>query len=432
MIEHEPKNRTVEDRESVETKQDKAKKRFFYGLKNRLLALATAGFITLGVGWARDLSQQLEIEDKKETVAEFILKNEVTEDNLIDFKNKIEKEEPKFTKLMEEYKQAVETSLDKMAKEILEYDIASSNHHEYDQQLIEEQQNQISMGNYDGVDMSWVIEKDHNLISFLKANPNLLQEGHQFLKKNLDNIFWSMVFLNNSKDSRKAMTDFVRPPNIIFESHDSQDRRAITDSSLFSGQWHPKVTFYPVALMNSDRQFDINTYINTYIHELGHVVLVGSGKGKKIRRVIGDTNFVAVLDEGRTQSLTYKVIRYINKDNPNIKPISGEAGHYDQNLIIAEIIESITRSHSNDDFLVEWQIGIIDDQTMLNNLRKTLKDLGLNEDISKLLVDFRSSEDRVGSSTKLLSDLLLKLRLGNINLSDEFIQSILNKDDVRH
>lgn len=427
MTEHEPKTKIVENAKNTEEKQDKARRRFFSGLKNRFLALATAGFITLGAGWTRELSQQLEIEDKKETITEFILENEVTETALGDFKNKIEKEEPKFAKLMEEYKQVVETSLDKMEKEILDYNITGSIHYKNDQRLISEQQDQISMGNYDDVDISWVIEKDHNLITFLRSNPNLLRDGHKFLKENLDHIFWSMAFLNNSKDSRNALTDFVRPPNIVFESHDSQDRRAITDASLLSGQWYPQVTFYPVALMNSDRQFDINTYINTYVHELGHVVLVGSGNGQKVKRKIGDTDFVAVLDEGRTQSLTYKVIRYINEDVPNIKPISGEAGHYDQNLIIAEIIESITRTHSNSDFMVEWQMGIIDDQTMLNNLRTSLNNLGLNEDIYKLLTDFGSGSDRIKSSTKLLSDLLTELRLGGVNLSDDFVRSILRR-----
>ena len=47
MTESEPKIRLVE---STENAIEKKKKRFFSGLKNRLMALAVAGFITVGPG----------------------------------------------------------------------------------------------------------------------------------------------------------------------------------------------------------------------------------------------------------------------------------------------------------------------------------------------------------------------------------------------
>lgn len=433
MIENESKIRSVA---SVENEIEKKKKRFFSGIKNRLLAAALAGFITLGADWEQGLAKQLKIEEKKEAIAEFILENEITHDALNAFRNRVEGEEPEFTKLLEEYKQTVKAGLDDLEKEITEHDIANPDHKKYDQQLFEDQQNQWSMGNYEGPDISSVIEKDHNLIAHLQLEPELLKNGHKFIRENLDDIFWGMVFLNNSRDSREAMVNFVGPPNLVFGVHSSQ-QRATTIPELSSGQWHPKITVYPVSLMNSERKLDINTYINVLIHELGHATLAGSGDGKKLIIKMGGIDFATVLDEGRTQALTYKVVNHLRRDNLNFKPVIGEFGEYDQNLVIAEIIESISRTHSNSDFLVEWQMGIIDHQTMLDNLQKTLNELGLNEDIPKLLVDFNFGVDRVKSSTQLLSDLIAKLRLGNINLSEEFVRSIIDREqlgpaNVRH
>lgn len=415
--------------EKTETDKEKKKKHFFSGLRNRLLALAAAGFITLGADWGQDLAKQLEIE-KKEAVVEFIIENEITHDALNNFRGKVEKEEPEFKNLIEEYKQAVEVGLDDLEEEITKHDITDPDHKKYDQQLFEEQQNQWSMSNYEGSDISWAIEKDHNLIAFLQSEPESLKNGHKFIKDNLDDILWGMVFLNNSRDSREAMINFVKPPTLVFGAHNSQ-QRATTISEPSSGKWHPKITVYPVSLMNSERKFDINTYINVLIHELGHATLAGSGNGKKLIIKMGGIDFATVLDEGRTQALTYKVVYHLRRDNTNFKPVIGEFGEYDQNLVIAEIVESISRTHPNGDFLVEWQMGIIDHKTMLDNLRTALNDLGLNEDIPKLLVDFNFGADRVKSATQLLSDLIAKLKLGNIDLSDEFVRSIIDREQLR-
>lgn len=418
----------LEDKE-IETTREK--KRFFSGLRNRLLSLATAGFITLGADWGQGLARQLNIEDKKEAITEFIVENEITHDALNDFRSKVERAEPEFRDLIEEYKQSVERGLGGLEEEIIGHNLNDPDHKKYDQQLFEEQQNQWSMGNYEGPDISWTIEKDHNLITLLQSEPESLKNGHKFIRENLDDIFWGMVFLNNSKDSREAMINFVSPPNLLFGAHSSQNR-ATTIPELSSGKWRPKITVYPVSLMNSERKFDINTYVNVLIHELGHAILAGSGDGKKLVIKMGGIDFATVLDEGRTQALTYKVVNHLRRDNPNFKPVIGEFGEYDQNLVIAEIIEGISRTYPNGDFLVEWQMGIIDHQTMLNNLQKALNELGLNEDIPKLLVDFNFGIDRVKSATQLLSDLIAKLKLGNINLSDEFVRSIIDRNNVRH
>src|SRR3989344_619885 len=107
MTESEPKIRLVE---STENTLEKKKKRFFSGLRNRFLALAAAGFITLGAGWGKDLLQQLEAKDK-DVVAELVLRDEINENVLGDFKNETKREEPEFAKLAKQYREIVGAQL---------------------------------------------------------------------------------------------------------------------------------------------------------------------------------------------------------------------------------------------------------------------------------------------------------------------------------
>ena len=422
MIESELKIPTAEEPES---KKEKRKKRFFFGLRNRLMALATAGFLTVGAGWARDLSQQLGIEDKKEAISEFVLESEITDAELRDFKNKVAEEEPEFARLAEEYRKEIQIQLDNLEMEIAQHDISGPTDREYDRQLSEAEEQALYTG-ADQVSAAWVIERDHFSVSSLQSDPEILRERHDFLKKNLDNIFWGIAFLNNSKESRDAAAKFIKPPTIVFKPH-SAIARATTIPSLSSTIWQPEITVYPSAFMGSDKQINSDIYTNVLIHELGHAFLAGSGGGKKIDHKMGN-DFGTVMDEGRTQDLAYKVVQYLNRHNPDSEPVLGGFVEYDQNLVIAELIESIARTHPDSDFLVDWQLGIIDYKTMLDNLKKALNDMGFSDDIHRAIVDFRFEPYKTDTSLNLLTDLFVGLKLKNINLSEDFIKSILMRE----
>lgn len=426
MIESELKIQTPEGPENI---NEKKKKRLFSGLRNRLLALATAGFITLGTTWERDLSEQFEIADKKEAIAEFIFEGEIYENTLNNFKDRIERKEPEFAKLAKEYKKAIELQLDNLKTEISEYDINSQADSEYDQHLLNLEQHDSENGIYYSGNTANIIELDHQIVADLRSDPNFLKQNHDFLKTNLDNIFWCLALLNDSKDSRGALTQFIKPPNLVFLPHAShgQPVRATTIPSFSSAQWHPKITVYPLAFAGLDRHLNANTYTNIFIHELSHAVMAGSWNGKKVDRKMGN-DFADVLDEGRVQGLTYKIVRYLNRDNPNLKPIFEEADSYDQFLVIAEIMGSVARTHPNGDFLVEWQLGIIDYKTMLEHFKTAFKDLGLNDDIHKSIVNFKFGENKNTASIKFAKDLMAALKLNNVSLSEDFVRRILKRE----
>lgn len=431
MIENEPK---VGPTESVKNTNEKKKKRFFCGLRNRLLALAAASFITLGAGWGRGLLEQLEVGEKG-VVTELVPVSEIKEDLLGDFKHRTEKEEPEFAKLAEKFKEAIKTQLSNLETEINQHNIIDSlDHQKQDSQLALTEQQDYESGIYYQSNVHQDVDTDHKLIVQLVSDSIFLKNNHEFLSVNFDDIFWGIALLNDSKDSRNATTKFIKPPTIVFKPHFPYGVRRKADMIplLFGDQWQPEVTIYPQAFMGLDKQVNSNTYINIVIHELGHAFLAGSGGGKKIDRKIGN-DFAEVLDEGRVQSITYKIIRYLNRHSPNLRPIYKETDGYDSYLVIAEVMESIAKTHQDGDFLVKWQLGVIDYGTMIEKLKTTLDDLGLSDNVYKAIVDFRFDEDKNKVSEKFLKGLLAELKLANkVKLSEDFTESILTKGDVRY
>lgn len=414
--------------EELDIVKEKNKKRFFSGLRNRLVALAAAGFITLGAGWSKDLLRQLEVEEKN-AVVELVSGSEITENTLKDFRGRMEKEEPEFAKLVERYREVIRVQLKGLEDAITQDNINSSGHQEQDRQSESAEQQDYRSGIYRKGSVFQDIDTDHKLIYQLISDPAFLKDNHEFLNANLDDIFWGVALLNDSKDSREAAR-FIKPPAVIFKTHAPYGIPRGADMTLFflGVHWQPKITIYPQAFMGPDKHINPNTYKNIFIHELSHVFLAGSGDGKRIDRKM-ENDFAEVLDEGRIQSITYKIVRYFNRNIPDLKPIYNESDGYDQFLVIAELVESIARTHPNKDFLVEWQLGIIDYKTMLENLRTVFNDLELSSNIYKSIVDFKFGKDKTRTSTKFLNDLLSELRLTNkVNLSDDFVRSILIRE----
>ena len=430
MTENKPKIKSIENTENA---NEKKKKHFFEGLRNRFLALAMAGFITLGAGWGKDLLRQFEVTEK-EVITDIVPVDEIKEVSLENFKEKTEREEPEFAKLAEEYKKVIEAQLDNLEKEITQYNIDSPNHQEQDKWLISAEQQDYESGAYLQGSVLRDMDIDHELISQLIYNPVFLKNSHKFLNASFDDIFWSIALLNDSRDSRNVAAKFIKPPTVIFNPHSQYGvrRRADTTTSLVGSQWQPEITLYPQAFMGPDKQINPNTYTNFLIHELSHAFLAGSGDGKRVDRKMGN-DFADVLDEGRVQGITYKVVRYLNRNNSDLRPVYKEADGYDNYLIIAEIMESIARTHMNDDFLVEWQLGLIDYRTMLEKFKTAFDDLRLSANAYRSIVDFRFGENNNKASEKFLKDLLVELKLANkVNLSNDFIRSIITKGDVRY
>ena len=71
--------------------------------------------------------------------------------------------------------------------------------------------------------------------------------------------------------------------------------------------------------------------------------------------------------------------------------------------------------------------------TMLEKLKTAIDDLGLSANVYRSIVDFSFGENNNKASEKFLKDLLAELKLANkVNLSNDFIRSILTKGDVRY
>lgn len=424
---------------------ERIRKFFFSKLKNRFLALAMAGYLTLGTGWAKDLQNQLEIGHETGSMSELVVENEITNTKLYELKARIAVEEPEFLKLADEFKRDLAIQLDSLKQQITKRNLKSKEESDHDQSLALKEMDSIENGtDWVGPGASVIIDIDHDLVSSVQYKPSLLENSHELIKVNLDDIFWTAAFLNDSKISRDTMVKYVRPPTLVFGYH-SPGNRATTSpfpveimdrinrgEKVVIEHWTPEITIYPTAFMGFDKNIDANTYVNVLIHEFNHAFLAGSGNNKRINRGIGD-DFAEILDEGRTQSLTYKTIRYINHQNSYLKPIISEAGNYDQNLVIAEIFESAARSHGQGDLLVKWQMGIIDSRELLDGFKLFFNDMDLDgAGMVKRLSEFEFGKNRVDNLMNLLADLLIKLKLQNMNLSADFIQSILIKESSNY
>jgi len=426
MIESEPKIQAAERLEKE--KKEEPKKKFFSGLKSRFLAFATAGFLTLGGGWEKGFADQLKIKipDKKGAPVEFVLETAITDEKLTNFKEKIIREEPEFARWIERYIESVKSQLDELTDEVLDYDLQSRTDLEKERNLRSVLQEPEAEGHAD-----YLIEKGHRTVISLKKKPEILKKHQEFLKSNLDTIAWGIVFMADSEDVRNNQIKFIFPPEINLSIHDLETEelsaRVLPERS--SGIRVPQIDILPSTFeFNTNDEFNLNLYVNIIIHELIHALNIGSGKQW---RTINTSSMHGKLKEGITQNIAFEVVQYLGTKHENIKPIVSVLGRgYDIRLILAAILESIFRSRQyGGDTLAKWHTGIINnDDYMLNRLSDALRVLNLDSSIVQDINGINNYDPREGESwafRRILIDILAKLRLGNVNLSPEFLKAII-------
>lgn len=190
--------------ESAETEEkatEKRKKHFFKGIKNKLLVMAAAGFITLGAGWDEALADQLKLKVPKKAGAapEFILETAITSERLQEFKQKIEKEEPEFKNWIENYVSLLKDQLNNLADSILTYDLKGE-----DDKISEANLKAVWTSEPEVYAADPLIEKDHKTIHSLQQTGKLLKNAQKVLNDNLNEIIWA-IFLGKTQGMSDAI-----------------------------------------------------------------------------------------------------------------------------------------------------------------------------------------------------------------------------------
>lgn len=423
---------------TVENQQEKPERRkriFLSVLKNKFLAMAMAGFITLGGGWEKGLADQLRIKiPEKGAQIEFVLETAITDEKLNNFKEKVGREEPEFSKWLDGCVKSLRTQLDNLTNSILNYDPAGEGDLKKEKYLRESFAEPETEGVADSL-----IARDHMTVSKIQKKAELLKQYQKFLDDNLDGILWGITLTEDSKAVRNNLVKLVNPPEIYFSTHDpigfwrakgyvgpvrKQDYKFQEKSEI--KKYNPQIKILPQAFeLNQNEIVDFNAYINVVVHELIHALHPGSDNKERF----ANSSFLSGnLREGITQNLAFETVQYLGTKKEDIKPIVG-ALNYDVGLIVTAILESVFRAQRYEgDTLAKWHTAMIDDKDMIRGLATALQQLGLDktiaQDISNTEIPLRDlPEERWLKG--ILIDILARLKITNVNLSPEFLKAII-------
>ncbi len=399
------------------------KRKFLGGMKQKLTAMALAGFVTLGGGWEKSLADQLKIKlpEKEGAAPEFTLETAITAEKLTRFKEKIRREEPGFARWTERYIESLKQQLDKLVDEILNYDLQSQSDLEKEknlQQILWRPEMENHADN--------LIEKGHEVITKLKKKPEVLRNHSEFLKSNLDTIVWGIIFMADSERVRNNQIRLVFPPEIVLSIHDFEESNDLAahvnfNRGIFTGKYTPRIKILPGTFeLDQKQEPSLNYFVNIMIHELVHALNPNS---------INRSSLYKKLIEGIAQNIAFEVVQHLGTQNENIKPIVSLL-KYDIRLIVAAILESVFRSQQyGEDTLAEWHAGTINnDNYMLNRLGTALEILNLDATIAQDIGSINSADPRKGELwlfKEILIDMLARLKITNVNLSPEFLRAII-------
>ncbi len=285
------------------------------------------------------------------------------------------------------------------------------------------------------------IYTDHQTLANIKKEPGKFRSYQEFLKDNLYTIILSTVFLDNSRAVRNNMLKLVEPPSFLFVPHGDQyastsplprDQYGHYIKDPKATKWKPEIIFTLRAYYQEE--LDFNIYINVFIHELVHALHPGAQNlDNPLKNMSGLTS---ILEEGLTQNITLEIVQQLSSKNTKLKPAVSIID-YDERVVLAAILEGISRSKKNNDSLSRWHTRIINDSKLVNELIPILEDLGLDRSIAQDLKEVGPAPLFGGSilevnfeerkSYKMLAGLLARLKADGIELSPDFIESILTK-----
>ncbi|MEK7138861.1 MAG: hypothetical protein AAB799_01640 [Patescibacteria group bacterium] len=420
--------------DTIESKREKLTR----NLRNKFMAMAMAGFVTLGGALEKSYADQIKIKNREGGKLEFLLEAGMTDAKLASFRAKVEREEPKFKSWIEKCMANVRSEIDRFTNDILNFKIGDNM-----DLFLETEINLFSnsfLGEFD-LDAESVIEKDHRLILYFQKNPQVLKDTQQFIKLNLEKILWGIVFLDDSRASRDQLVVNVMPPKINFVVHDNNElarlhatarpvtadifvEKAGTQASASSPPfWRTEIDIYSTSFLDF-RSGDTSKilYFNVLVHELVHAFHHG---GPKSLNEVG-SNLRQNLKEGIAQNIAFEIIQYLGSPKKEeIRPAISYI-NYDDRLVSAAILDGILRTGREPDLLAKWHIGVSGDRELGSGLLDALRGLGLDTAIATEVEDFKSfSIGEHSPSYQMMLGLLTRLEISGVNLSPSFIRDIV-------
>lgn len=416
---------------------------FFKNIKNKLMSLALAGFITFGPGTLKDsYAEQLRMAKKDKAVPEFVFESGITEEKLALFRKTLEENEPEFIEWINLYKQKIISETDEMLKVVLKVNPDKDREEE---KLLA---NHIARLNSDlpgegGWSTDYISQADHKILGLMAKRPGLIKEYTDFLKDNIDKVILSFALLSDSPEIRKSLIANGKPPEIDFHYHnffyyaDNNPNPTgitayefVTDGNSGTDKTttiQPNIKLTPRAFAKPDSGLNLNGYTDVFVHELIHSLTLGSFNSQVLSKnsVEAFPSMRTVLSEGRAQNITNATMQYFGQKKKGLSPEVG-ASEYDQRVIIASIIEAILKAGNHDDTLAKWDSLMISSEDFIKELDSALEKLGLDTGIAED-VRLERSYQTATPALDLLVKILARLKITGVKVSPELIRDVLIK-----
>src|SRR3989344_4527861 len=269
-------------------------------LKDKMMLMAFTGFITLGGPIGESYADQLKIAKHDKGVPHFMLETGVTEKGLLSFEAKLNSEEPEFIEWLDKFETNFLANFTKYEESMLtleEEEIKRARglvmaRLELEQRESGEAVTKEQEWGLEGLFQS-ILKFNDQVIHYLKEQPELLKQYHNFFRSNLHTILLSALALNDSPKTRAALINSNTAPGIYFSPHDIREFNGpvgwtivqgfLTDNDYVPSGYdkdsnpveHLEIGITPMAIVQLtelDRstkiEIDQNYYLSSLIHEV--------------------------------------------------------------------------------------------------------------------------------------------------------------------
>jgi len=427
-------------------------------LKDKMMLMAFTGFITLGGPIGESYADQLKIAKHDKGVPHFMLETGVTEKGLLSFEAKLNSEEPEFIEWLDKFETNFLANFTKYEESILaleEEEIERAKDLmvaglELTQRKSEEDFTKEQKRVIEGI-----LRFNNQVIHYLKEQPELLKQYHNFFRSNLYTILLSALALNDSPKTRAALINSNTAPGIYFSPHDIREfsgpvgwtivQGFLTDNDYVPSGYdkdsnpveHLEIGITPMAIVqlteldNSTKiEIDQNYYLSSLIHEVLHAFFTAA---KNKQTAYKNSSYLnSSINEGVVQNTALEIMEYLHRLNKDIKPAVGF--FYDESVVITSILQAILKFGGKPESISTWHSFLSGDKEFIKDLRQALKELNLDDTIADDFMKLNHEYSfRIGGPTpqeQVLIKLLAKLRLGGVELSPDFIKNILTANRI--
>lgn len=405
------------------------------------MIMATAGLVTLGGVWQESYADQIRIAKQESKAPQFFLEAGITDTRLDIFDSWLRLEEPEFIRWIENYTRSLGKEIDTITETIL---IKAPGEDARQEKLFRENPEVIATIKEPGKIIE-LINQDHWVIRYLRRHPEIFKSYQELLKRNLYRIILASALMDNSRAIRDNLIQYNKPAQLSFLYHDQLkiqghlgatlpisfdlleklsklEDRGIGEQEILDkipNQWTPEIRLLTSSFLNGPKpdQVDLNFYVNVFIHELEHAIHQTGSDKKTI------VNTGKYLNEGAIQNITLEIVQYLGQKELLLKPLIG-FGTYDDRVILASILDGVTKANGGESFLMKWVSGIIDDGIFLDVLGSRFKDLNMDQGFIEILRK-EITNPLSPSPFEASINLLKSLKINDVRISEKFFREVL-------